>query len=181
LQKKYVENRWSLQKELTELPQKIQEAKLRMDKCQSDAKFFSSADFVIEKEERQKLANDIFNAVIENEMQSSERVLLNYKGFDIVLPKDMPKEKPYIYLQKCGRHYVELGNALKGVMIRIDNCLEGLQEKTIKLENAYRQLLVNHKNIEDELAKDEKYDERILEMQEQLKTIDKKLGVKRDE
>jgi hypothetical protein len=36
-------------------------------------------------------------------------------------------------------------------------------------------------NIEDELAKDEKYDERILEMQEQLKTIDKKLGVKRDE
>ena len=35
--------------------------------------------------------------------------------------------------------------------------------------------------IEDELAKDEKYDERILEMQEQLKTIDKKLGEKRDE
>ena len=34
---------------------------------------------------------------------------------------------------------------------------------------------------EDELAKDEKYDERILEIQEQLKTIDKKLGVKRDE
>ena len=114
-------------------------------------------------------------------MQDSERVLLNYKGFDIVLPKDMPKEKPYIYLQKCGRHYLELGTAIKGIMIRIDNCLEGLQEKTIKLENAYRQLLVNHKNIEDELAKDEKYDERILDMQEQLKTIDKKLGVKRDE
>ena len=66
-------------------------------------------------------------------------------------------------------------------MIRIDNCLEDLQEKAIRLENAYNQLLVNHKNIEDELAKDEKYDERILEMQEQLKTIDKKLGVKRDE
>ena len=181
LQKKYVESRWNLQKELTELPQKIQEAKLRMDKCQSDAKFFSSVDFVIEKEDRQKLANDIFDAVIANEMQSSERVLLNYKGFDVVLPKDMPKEKPYIYIQKYGRHYVELGNAVKGVMIRIDNCLEGLQEKTIKLKNAYKQLLLNHKNIEDELAKDEKYDERILEIQEQLKIIDKKLGVKRDE
>ena len=181
LQKKYVESRWSLQKELTELPQKIQEAKLRMDKCQSDAKFFSVVDFVVEKEERQKLANDIFNAVIENEMQNSERVLLNYKGFDIILPKDMPKEKPYIYIQKYGRHYIELGNSVKGVMIRIDNCLEGLQEKTVKLESAYKQLLVNHKNIEDELAKDEKYDERILEMKEKLKTIDKKLGVKRDE
>jgi hypothetical protein len=181
LQKKYVEGRWALQKELTELPQKIQEAKSRMDKCHYDAKFFSSVDFVIEKEERQKIANDIFNAVIENEMQDSERVLLNYKGFDIILPKDMPKEKPYIYIQKYGRHYVELGNAIKGVMIRIDNCLEGLQEKAIRLESAYNQLLVNHKNIEDELAKDEKYDELIFDMQEQLKTIDKKLGVKRDE
>ena len=35
--------------------------------------------------------------------------------------KDMVVEKPYLYLQRTGRYYVEVGSSIKGVMIRIDN------------------------------------------------------------
>ena len=180
LQRKHVESRWALQKELSELPQKIQEAKERMDKCKKDVEYLSSVNFSMEKEERAKLSTYIFDAVMENVMQDGERTLLNYKGFDIILPKDMPKEKPYIYIERTGRYYTEIGNSAKGVMIRIDNCIDGLDKRAVRLENDYEQLLVNHKNIEDELAKDENYDERILETKETLANIDKKLGVKKD-
>ena len=181
LQKKYVESRWALEKELAELPQKIQEAKERMDKCQKDADFMKQSQYVIEKEERQNLRKIIFDAVMENVDQETERYLLNYKGFDIILPKKMTKEKPYVYVQRVGRYVTEIGDVEKGAIIRIDNCIDGLENRFIRLENAYNQLLVNNKNIEDELQKDENYDERILAMKAELQKIDKQLGVKNDD
>ncbi|MBR2870317.1 MAG: DEAD/DEAH box helicase family protein [Clostridia bacterium] len=180
LRRKYVESRWALQKELEELPQQIAQAKQRMDNCKEDAHFVAQSEFIIEKQDRQKIRKVIFDAVMENDEQEKDKVLLNYKGFDVVLPKNMSKERPFIYLQRVGRYVTEIGDVEKGVMIRIDNCLEGLQDRFVKLENAYQQLLVNHKNIKDELQKDENYDEKILDVQEQLEKIDKKLGVKKN-
>ncbi|MBQ8197081.1 MAG: DEAD/DEAH box helicase family protein [Clostridia bacterium] len=180
LQKKYVESRWALEKELSELPLKINEARIRMEKCKDDADFVATLKVEVDKEERQKLRKFIFDAVIQNVDQAYDRKLVEYNGFNIILPRNMPKEKPYIYLQRTGRYIVEIGDVEKGVLIRIDNCIEGLKDRFVRLDNAYNQLLTNRKNIEDELRKDENYDERILEVQQQLQHIDKKLGVKKD-
>jgi hypothetical protein len=118
---------------------------------------------------------------MDNVNAEEETILLNYKGFDVVLPKDMLKEKPYVYLQRVGRYYVEIGDAEKGSIIRVDNCIDGLSDRLARLENAYNQLLNNSKNIEDELAKNEDYDEKISVLLEKLKKLDKELGVKKDD
>ena len=152
-----------------------------MDKCQKDADFMKQSQYVIEKEERQNLRKIIFDSVMGNVDQETERYLLNYKGFDIILPKKMTKEKPYVYVQRVGRYVTEIGDVEKGAIIRIDNCIDGLENRFIRLENAYNQLLVNNKNIEDELQKDENYDERILAMKAELQKIDKQLGVKNND
>ncbi len=180
LQRKYVETRWTLKQELSELPSKIEEAKQRVVKCKADAEFYKRNEFEIAKEERISFRQTILDALNNNVMKDSETTLLNYKGFDIVLPKDMLIEKPFVYLQRTSRHYVEIALAEKGIMVRIDNCLDGLEEKLIKLENAYAQLLNNRKNIIDELNKDENYDEKILQVTKELENIDERLGVKKN-
>ena len=177
LKRKYVESRWALEQELSELPQKINVAKQRVDKCKLDLEYYLSTNIEIDKEERVRLRKVIFDAVLDNVMKDQEQTLLTYKGFEIILPSNMPKEKPYIYVQRTGRYYVEIGEAEKGVMIRIDNCLDGLKDRLIRLDGAYKQLKNNHENIISELAKDENYDEVINRVIEDLNTIDKKLGV----
>jgi predicted acetyltransferase len=44
----------------------------------------------------------------------------------------MTAEKPYVWLQKSGRYYVELGDTEIGGLIRIDNYLENLEIKEPK-------------------------------------------------
>ncbi len=183
LQRKYVEARSLLEQELEDIPARIVEEKERVDKCRDDVEFFSNLteEKEMEKEEKYALRKTIFDAVMENVMQEEERVLLTYKGFEIVLPKDMPKEKPFIYLQRTGRYFVEIGEVEKGVLTRIDNCLIGLKDRLVRLDNAYNQLCGNKKSIEEELAKDENYEDKIISVQTQLDKIDKELGVKKDE
>ncbi len=180
LQRKYVENRWALQQELYDLPNQIKAAQTRIDNCRADLNYFSATKTESNKEECLSLAKFIFFSVKNNDMKENERKIINYRGFDVVLPKDMLIEKPYVYLQRIGRYIVEVGDSDKGLMVRLDNCLEGLDKRLERLENARVQLIQNHKNIEEELAKDENFDEKILAVQEKLNEIDNKLGVKID-
>lgn len=129
------------------------------------------------KEERFEIRQQIFDAVCENVMQDAERIFTTYKGFDVVLPAHMPKEKPHLYLQKIGRYYVEIGESEKGVIIRLDNCLDGLNDRYLRLQGNYEQLCRNRQHIVDELSKDEDYEEKINSVKTQLDEIDKKLGV----
>ncbi len=180
LKRKYVESRWALEQELSELPLKIVQAKEKMDLCRQDVEFLSKNAVEISKEERQDLRKFIYNALLDNEMAKEERVLLNYKGFDVVLPKNMLKEKPYVYLRRVGNYYVEIGDSEVGVIMRIDNCISGLKNRLIKLTNAYNQLCQNDVHIKEELDKNENYDEKIEALLVELQAIDKKLGVKKN-
>ena len=180
LQKKFVENKWALQQELHDLPNQIEEAKKREDNCREDYEFFLNTDTPeFDKEERLNLVKEIFVAVNENSMKEDDTNFTNYRGFDVILPKDMLLERPFIYLQRRGRYMIEVGESDKGLMLRLDNCLEGLDKRLVRFENAHMQLIQNKQNIEDELAKDENYDEMILSTQEQLEKIDEELGVKK--
>ena len=95
----------------------------------------------------------------------------------MILGINEPKEKPHLYLQKIGRYYVEIGESEKGVIIRLDNCLEGLSDRYMRLQGSYEQLCRNRQHIVDELSKDEDYEEKINSVKTKLEEIDKKLGV----
>ena len=100
-----------------------------------------------------------------------------YCGFDIILPKNMVNEKPFVWLQKNGRYYVELGDSAVGTLVRIDNCLDDLEARLVRLEDKLSILKAKRESIINELNKKESYTDEIQALQTKLEEIDKDLGV----
>ncbi len=110
--------------------------------------------------------------------KSKKRPVFEYCGFKIILPANMAKEKPFVWLEREGKYYVELGDTEVGVLIRIDNYLNNLDKHIEELKQ--KQLFdlgERKKGIQKELDNDENYADVISELKEKLAEIDDKLGV----
>lgn len=188
LQKKSVETRIRLDKELKELPSKMLHQKELINKAMQDKHYFdqyrkdvpvavTSADKNREAEKRKLLRETLFDAVKNNELQSNERPAFEYCGFEIILPANMTKEKPFVWLQRNGRYYVELGDTEVGCLIRIDNYLSNFDNHIENLQKRLFNMNEREKGIQKELGKDENYADVIAELKEKLSAIDDKLGV----
>ena len=179
LKRKAEEIRIKLQKELIENPAKITRQNELIEKCKLDIAVFKENYRKYEKEERKEIREKLFGAIKNNVLIPNETILMNYQGFDIVLPSNMASNKPFVWLQKNGRYYVELGDKEFGGLIRIDNFFERFDKHLEKLEQGYEQLLVRESAIKTELSKKEDYDDIIETTKKRLQTIDEKLGVKK--
>ena len=188
LQHKLVESRLRLEKELLELPAKIQIQASLIESCKRDITAYAgwkkanppaadSRQKKAEAENRRQLRELIGDAVRENALETKERTLLTYRGFDIVLPANMSPERPYLWLRCGGKYYVELGDTDTGNLIRIDNFLDSLDEHLAALEQGLESLNDKERDIRSELAKDESYTDRIEEYKKKLESLDKRLGV----
>lgn len=89
----------------------------------------------------------------------------------------MVAEKPFVWLQKSGRYYVELGESDTGMLIRIDNYLDNLPSHLDKLREGLSLLCDKEKAIKAELKKKYDYADKIKLLKEELEKIDKELGV----
>ncbi len=182
LQRTLVQTRLKLQQELTELPGRKDHQELLIGKCREDIKYLSrqpetSGDKKTIAEQRRILRTQIYEAVSGNILETKERVLFPYRGFDIILPAGMTKEKPYIFLKRHGKYYLELGDAEVGMLIRIDNFLQNLPAHLDKLEAELSKLEQREVQIREELGKEESYTDKIEAYRKKLAALDKKLGV----
>ncbi len=177
LQRKAIETHIALEKELAELPGKMTRQRDLIQKCREDAEFMQQTFAVQDKELRRQIRKTVYDAVCANELATKERVLMTYQGFQIVLPTNMSKEKPYVWLQRQGRYYVELGDSEVGSLIRLDNALEGLPVHLEKLESNLVEMEQRELALQVELQKDDDFTEQIAACKENLAEIDKKLGV----
>ena len=161
-----------------ELIKKAMQDKQYFDQYRKDVPVaVTSADKNKEAEKRKLLRETLFNAVKNNELQIKERPAFEYCGFKIILPANMAKGKPFVWLEREGKYYVELGDTEVGVLIRIDNYLNNLDKH---IENQQKQLFnmgERKKGIQKELGNDENYADVIAELKEKLAEIDDKLGV----
>ena len=110
-------------------------------------------------------------------LMPSESNFMTYNGFDVVLPANMNKEKPFVWLKRRHRYYVEMGDTQAGVLLRIDNFLEKLNIYFEKLNIQLDELTRKESDIANELSKKEDYTDRIEKLKNKLERIDKKLGV----
>ncbi len=192
LQQKLVESRLTMEKDLLEFPGQIRKQQELIENCEQDIIFYEewkavhpTADIeqerTAERNRREELGKQLLEAVQENELALKESFLFSYQGFDVILPANMKKEKPYIWLKKNGQYPVELGDSALGAMTRINNCLESLEktrEKYIaKLDDLYK----HQQSIKDELAKDESYADTIEMFEMKVAELDELLGVNEDE
>lgn len=188
LQRKLVESRIRLEKELFELPAQITHQKSLIEKANNDNEFYKSYKMTLpvaittaqknaEASERKNIREIIFDGVRENELQKEEHNLIVYRGFQVVLPANMRREKPFIWLQRTGRYYVELGDTEVGGLIRIDNFLDNFEMHINKLNVRLDELSERNVHIRSELENKKSYTEKIEELTAELEKLDKELGV----
>ena len=192
LQRKLMNSRMKMETELLELPGKIRAQKRLIDECSADTTFYlkwkkenpSALDTVQkkkEKEERRVLRGFIGDAVRNYILETKEKKMQIYRGFYIILPANMRKDKPYIWLSRHGRYSVEMGDNDTGNLIRIDNCLDNLGAHLNRLQAGLVQLQERQQDIRAELEKKESYGEQIERCGKMIGAIDKMLGVDKNE
>lgn len=188
LQRKLVETRMHMEAELMELPGKIAHQKDLIEKCCMDRLYYEKyiGDYrePISIKEKQELANkrkelrkSIYKAVRGNILETHERLLMNYRGFNVVLPANMKLEKLYVWLVREGKYYVELGDTELGVLTRIENFLERLDKHLDELEEGLHKLEIKEVDIKNEIAKNEDFVDEIRDYKKKIEEIDKQLGV----
>ena len=177
LQRKSIEAHIAMEKELTELPEKMERQQIFIQKCTEDTEYAARTFEPQDIETRRQIRKVIYDAVCANELATCERVLMTYQGFEIVLPTNMSIKKPFVWLQRRGRYYVELGDSEVGCLIRLDNVIEGLSEHLEKLKNQLQTMDQRKIALQEELQKKEDFSRQIASCKEKLNKLDKKLGV----
>nr|WP_296169194.1 SNF2-related protein [uncultured Ruminococcus sp.] len=188
LQRKLVDSRIRMEKELLEMPGKISNQENNIAQCEADIAFYNGwkqenpepVDSKVKKEateKRKHLREYIHSSLIGYVLEPKEKALTTYRGFEIILPANMTREKPYIWLKRNGRYYVELGDTNTGNLIRIDNFLDDLQKHFDKLKNGFAKLQEREYQLKEELKKHESFSDEIVECRKKLEILNKKLGV----
>jgi len=134
-----------------------------------------------EAERRRALREKLDDALRGNVLYGTERTLMTYRGFDIILPSQMTPDKPYVYLEHYGRYIVELGEKEVGNLIRIDNFIDGFDKHLKDLNRGLVALEQRQRDIEDELNNGESYMDKIDFYRSRIEQIDEELGVNEDD
>lgn len=192
LQRKFLESRLFMENELAKIPEQIANQQKAVHACQSDVSFYSDwkaknppildpAAKKTDQKNRKLLRESIHRAVMENILQPQEKALAQYRGFELCLPAHAIREKPYIWLKREGRYYLELGDAETGILRRIDHYLEGLPQHLEKLRNNLVRLEHRERDLQKQLSKGGDFAGAIEQCRRKLRAIDKKLGVIQNE
>ena len=177
LQLKAIETHIQLEKELIEIPARIERQEDIVFRCESDIEFYFENQRDYDKAERKDIRQRLHSAIKDNILMQNETPLMTYQGFTIILPAGMVAEKPFIWLQKSGRYYVELGESDTGMLVRIDNYLDNLPLHLDRLREGYSSLCDRQEAIREELTKKYDYADRIEQLKEEIEKLDKELGV----
>lgn len=188
LQRKFVDSRIRIEKELLEIPGKLSHQKEMIQKCEEDLTYYrnwrAANPPVTENKQKKEEAENrkVLREYITAELKKytheiKEKKLMTYRGFYVVLPANMSQEKPYVWLIRHGKYYVELGDTEIGNLVRIDNYLDTLENHLEKLNVGLAKLQERELDLKKELAKDENYGEQIEHYRKEVEKLDKELGV----
>lgn len=172
LQRKLVESRIRMEKELLEMPGKKSNQENNIVGCEADIAYYTGwkqanpapSDNKVKKdvaEKRKQLRDYIHSSLMGYVLEPKEKILMTYRGFKIILPVNMTREKPYVWLKRNGRYYVELGDTNTGNLIRIDNYLDDLQTHLDKLNKGLAKLWERERQLKEELRKEESFSDEI--------------------
>lgn len=199
LQRKAIDSKIGLEKELLSISGRIEDIADRIEKCKKDreaceernadalqlrgsrAQYGESRDGAFsdglsdDGHERRAIREQISRAVRENILEREEKKLMTYRGFDLILPAHMMGDSPYIIIAGEGRYRVEMGDTEVGNLRRVDNFISNLGGHLEKLEISLKKLKERKKDIEAELEKKESYSEQISSCKETIEKMDKKL------
>ncbi len=192
LQRKLVDSRIRMEKELLELPGRATHQRDLILQCEDDLSHYrawkaanppaaEASSRKGETERRKALREEITAAVRDHVLEPREKTLMPYRGFAIVLPANMTLEKPYVWLSRRGKYYVELGDTEIGNLVRIDHSLDTLDGHLERLKTDLSKLTEKETELKAALAKEESYSEQIEKYNAKLKSSKKAGGKQKNE
>ncbi len=188
LQRKPVESRISMETELPGMPGKKANQEKTIAGCEEDIAFYTkwkrentapddSKAGKDNAEQRKRLREFFHSSLFGYVLEPQEKVLMMYRGFEIILPANMTREKPYIWLKRNGRYYAEPGDTDTGNLIRIDHFIDDLQTHLDKLKEDLAKLRERGHQLINEPKKSESFSDKIEDCRQKLEIPGKKLGV----
>ena len=176
---KDLENRDSLKSELTALPKQKEKQSALIAACQSDIEYTEANPDTYTEEDKLLLRTRLQERLLTGEFRINEECLLEYRGFRVILPSGLIKSySPYIFLEREGRYYVELGAGVGSFVLKIDAYIDAMSDQLKKLNDGLKFLKNREKSIKTELKKENDYSDRVAYYRDKLAELDKKLGVK---
>lgn len=198
LERKYEEEYEYNNIELQQLPIKIQEH-LNLCECIKKDKAYYSEYCSIEKknnktneeiaEFRKDFKEKLQNKLNFNILKDKDEHFDYYKGFEIILPANMVKDYKFVYIKSSNKnsaiknlgseykYKLDLGESSTGNLSRIDNFLEGFEDKIKKEEESIDKLKSKIDLIKQQLSTKNSYKDEIECLIKEIAAIDKKLGI----
>jgi len=177
LQKKLLENREAMSRELSDISVRIDRVKDWMEKCSKDMGYYEVNKTERSFEEKQEIGAKVTEAIRDNEFKESDVEFMEYQGFKVILPANMDTAKPFIFIRNNGNYRLEMGTSEIGNMTRIDNVLNGFEKRLDSYKKQYKDLVNRRIGLEAELKKEEDFSDMISKYEKRLKELDEQLGV----
>ncbi|MBE5731846.1 MAG: hypothetical protein E7353_02320 [Clostridiales bacterium] len=178
LQSRNEELRLDMLAQLEELPSYIDKKSEQIAGCEQDIEYYSSNKIDYNREELRTLGKAILEGLSDNEFETAERTVASYQGFDIILPAGMFKSDPFVYVERAGRYKLEYKMTDIGIMIRLNNLLDGLPTHLEKLKTDKRRLEDKRDGLLVEVNNQDNYGAKISSLRDRLAKLDEILGVK---
>ncbi|MGM9637052.1 MAG: SNF2-related protein [Eubacteriales bacterium] len=176
LQRGWQENRRKCEKSAAELPGKIDSLREQVSHVVHDIAGLSDCPSM-SSEDAKHMGEVILTALEGWVGESTERELTRYRGFALILPAGMTKEKPYLWVQGSERYYVEAGTTPTGMIRRLERRLSTLTEVLIEFNRRLEQSEQELSELKALLEKSDPYADRLSQLEERLRAIDRRLGL----
>ena len=161
------------------IPDKISSLKELRRKALRDIDRYTKCKETVPMEERHAFGEELLEAILDNILSEKERVFDTYQGFEIILPANMMRDNPYIYVtsKDGGKYYVEMdGDKALGCAMRIDRLLEDLPNRVKNFEDQIANAKKQREEAEQDLEQGNPYQDTIETLVRELESIDKKLS-----
>ena len=177
LQKEESERKQGLEFELSRINKREQYLINDIDSLKSDIYRYDFNKVEHKDMDRKGIREELYKAISDEVNSKGNRTLMNYQGFDLVIPKVCSPYNPVVFLIGQKRYIVRLGDNAIGNLNKIDNKLKSLsneyKDESIELDKIRERRNV----ILEELSKDNIYVDQIEECRRKLMEIDKELGL----
>lgn len=175
LNQRNIERKAKLKSRSIELPSLINELDEFISNLKLDIERYDESKLDYSKDERQNITNTIYNGLNNHLGANDELVIYNYQGFDIVALSHMLDNHLALKIKGNGTYYLQLGTSERGIIIRIDNYLEGFNKLLETKEQERVKLISEQESIKEELTKDIDYSKEMEELINRIKYLEKEM------
>ena len=178
LLQKRTEARFTLfERELMELPAKIEEQESLVSNLQEDVVLFDENKQEYTTEKRTEIRKVLWNGLMDHLNKEEEEYIMDYQGFKVYYPDNMLANYLFLRLKGKGTYMVSMGNSEMGILPRIDNYLNSMKERLDTIDSNLLDLKNRKIALEEELLKKPDYSSAIESLAREIKAIEKELNI----